>query len=161
MDTLRKIVDKFLEICVIVSASLMVLVVIVQVASRFLLPKTPHWTEEASRIFFIFMVSFASGLALKTKALINVDTIQNLFSKQIKHWIQLVIFLFIFIFMGVVLFESISLMKIGSLQSSPSLQISMSLLFLSMFLLSFFLCFYALFELVDRVKTLRGNKILS
>jgi TRAP-type C4-dicarboxylate transport system permease small subunit len=48
-------------------------------------------------------------------------------------------------------------MKIGSLQSSPSLQISMSFLFLSMFILSFFLCFYALFELMNRVKTLRGK----
>lgn len=157
MEKLQRIVDKFLEICVIASASLMVLVVIVQIVSRFLLPKTPHWTEEASRILFIFMVSFASGLALKTNALINVGTIQNLFSKQIKLVLQLVIFTLVFAFMGIVLFESISLMKIGSLQSSPSLQISMAFLFLSMLLLSFFLCFYALFEIVNRVKILRGK----
>jgi TRAP-type C4-dicarboxylate transport system permease small subunit len=157
MEKLRKKMDTFLEVCVIVSASLMVLVVIIQVVSRFLLPKTPHWTEEASRIFFIFMVSFAGGLALKTKALINVDMVQNLFSKHIKQWLQLVIFLFIFAFMAIVLYESIFLIKIGALQTSPSLQISMSFLFLSMFLLSFFLCFYALLEVLNRIKTIRGK----
>ncbi|NJO01809.1 MAG: TRAP transporter small permease subunit [Bacteroidia bacterium] len=49
--------------------------VLVQIVARFMLVQAPAWTEELARIFFIYAVSFAAGLALKQNYFVAIDLV--------------------------------------------------------------------------------------
>jgi TRAP-type C4-dicarboxylate transport system permease small subunit len=125
----------------------MIMIVTLQVFSRFTLPKTPHWTEEAARIFFIYMVSFAACLAVRNKGFINVDTFIRLLPQKAGKIMQVLIHSIIAIFMSIIMIHSIIFIKIGSIQKSPSLQIPMSFIFFSMFILSLLISIYSIREI--------------
>jgi len=78
MKKLWVLFGRLLELSSILSFLGLVAVVLLQVYARLFLPKSPHWTEEASRFLFIYTVSFASGLAIREKAFVNVDVFTNL-----------------------------------------------------------------------------------
>ena len=103
MTFVSKILDKILQTGVIISSVAMIVVVMIQIVSRFALPQAPHWTEEVARICFIYMVSFASGLAIKENAYINVDTLFNLLPSKMKIYLQIAIHLVVVLLMSTVI----------------------------------------------------------
>ncbi len=157
MDVFRRILDKLLITGTILSGVSMIVVVIIQVIARFSLPTAPPWTEEAARISFIFMVSFAAGLAVRDNAYINVDTFINLLPQKIRQIVNLVIHLFIVFLMAIIFIQSIHLVKIGSMQQSPSLHIPMSYIFFSICILSFFLGLYLFMEAYTNFKEIKNS----
>lgn len=158
MKKVKLIMDKVLEAGALLSFLGMITVVSIQVFARFALPKAPSWTEEAARIFFIYTVSFAGGLAVKAHAFVYVDTFINLLSPKIRTFLKILIYLVISSFMGIVVFQSIAYIKVGVIQSSPALRIPMSYVFTSTFIMSFFIGLYSLIELGKTLTTLRGGK---
>jgi TRAP-type C4-dicarboxylate transport system permease small subunit len=158
MKALKFIMDKVLEAGAFISFLAMISVVTIQVFARFALPKAPHWTEEAARIFFIYTVSFAGGLAVKHKAFVCVDTFTNLLPQKIQYVLTMCIHLIITLFMGIIAYHSVTYIKVGAIQSSPSLRIPMSYVFSSMFIVSFFIGIYSLIELGKTFFALRGGE---
>ncbi len=158
MKKVKFIMDKMLEAGALLSFLGMITVVSIQVFARFALPKAPSWTEEAARIFFIYTVSFAGGLAVKANAFVYVDTLINFFSPKIQTCLKILIHLVISLFMGIVAFQSIGYIKIGVIQSSPALRIPMSYVFTSTFIMSFFIGLYSLIELGKTLTMLQGGK---
>lgn len=159
MKIIKNILNKILETCVVASICGMIVVVAIQIVARFALPKAPYWTEEAARIFFIFMVSFATGLAVKDKALVNVDTFLSLLPCKIRKIVKICTYLLTATLMAIMLIKSITFIKIGSMQRSPSLGIPMSYVFVSMFILSLFVCVYSLIIAWDIIKENKADGI--
>jgi TRAP-type C4-dicarboxylate transport system permease small subunit len=147
-----RILNRILETGVVVSGFAMIVVVIIQIISRFALPMAPAWTEEAARFFFIFTIGFAAGLAVRDHAYVNVDTILNMFSVKIQQWIQLFIHLCIIGFSAVIFIHSISLIKLGMIQRSASLHIPMSIVFSSISILSLSVFIYSCIVLVKKFR---------
>ena len=92
---------RIMEFCVIVTFLGLVAVVLLQVYARLFLPRSPHWTEEASRFLFAYTVSFAAGLAVKEKAYVNVDVFTNLLPEMLKQWLEVLLDLLVAAFMAV------------------------------------------------------------
>ncbi len=158
MQRVKLMMDNALKAGAVLSFLGMILVVSLQVFARFALPKAPSWTEEAARIFFIYTVSFAGGLAVKTRAFVYVDTFINLLPLKIQKFLKVCIHLVIALFMGIVVFQSIAYIKVGVIQSSPALRIPMCYVFASTFIVSFFIGVYSLIEMGKILMTLRGGK---
>ena len=70
---IKKTVEKALKYGTLVSSFALIFSVLLQIYARFFMSNTPAWTEETSRIFFIYTVSFASGLALKDNYFVYLD----------------------------------------------------------------------------------------
>lgn len=157
MKKIAKLIDRILEGGTLVSFVALIAVVFLQVFARFALPKTPHWTEEASRIFFIYTVCFAGGLAVRDKAYVNVDLILVRFRGRIRAFLQLLLDGMVAAFMTVVLFYSIPFVKIGMIQKSAALGVTMSYLFASMLLLSGSVILYTLYDIARDFKALAGR----
>jgi TRAP-type C4-dicarboxylate transport system permease small subunit len=158
MGKVKFIMDKVLEAGALLSFLAMIAVVSIQVFARFALPRAPHWTEEAARIFFIYTISFGAGLAVKANAFVYVDTFINLLPTKIQIFLKMLIHLVISIFMGIIAFHSTTYINVGAIQSSPSLRIPMSYVFASTFIVAFFIGVYSLIELGKILNTLRGGK---
>ena len=152
MNNINKIIEMILKIGTLISFILMIIVVFIQVFCRFVFfLKAPHWTEEASRFLYVYMISFACGIAIKEKAFVNVDTFINKFSLKIQKIIKIIINIIVFIFMLIFLYYSIPYIKIGHLQKSPSFEIRMSYIFFSMFIMGFFVCYFTLINIIDLI----------
>jgi TRAP-type C4-dicarboxylate transport system permease small subunit len=109
-------------------------VVLLQVFARMFLPRAPHWTEEASRFIMLYMVVFASGLAAKERAFVNVDVFINFAKGRSRTLIQLLIDLATITLMAFTAWYGWKNAAVGRIQTSASLSIPMHLIYASMVL---------------------------
>lgn len=151
LQRFKHLMDKALEYCTVICFTGMILVVSVQVFSRFLLPQAPHWTEEASRILFIYTGSFAAGLAVKRQAYVAVDTFVNLLPPRKQLILNCGTQLMVTAFMFLTAWLSTTFVKIGATQMSSSLRIPMNYVFASIFVMTFFIGIYSLIDIGKKI----------
>jgi|TARA_B110000037_G_scaffold134244_1_gene152192 TRAP-type C4-dicarboxylate transport system permease small subunit len=154
MSIYRRI-GKILKMGTLVSTLGLIATVSLQIFARFFLASAPSWTEEASRLFFIYAISFASGIALKNNSYVGLDMFYNMFSARIRKVLDLLIPTLIFALFGVVMVYAIQFVFIGNTERSPSMGIRMSLAFSSIFIMSITICFYASIKIKSAVKNLK------
>lgn len=144
-----KTINKLLGVGTLISTIGFIGSTVIQIFARFFLESAPSWTEEASRLFFIYAMSFAAGLALRDKYFVELDVFYRKFSKKLKFIIDLIIQLctvFLFAVMG---FYSLQYIRLGSTETSPSMQIPMSFAFVSILLMSITVIIYAFVEIIQ------------
>lgn len=132
----------------------LVYVVLLQVYARIFLPQSPHWTEEASRFFFLFCIAFSAGIATRRRAFVNVDIFLNLLGTKLRHIVCLLIDILVLLFMALTFRYAWLNAEVGAMQTSPSLSISMQYIFGSIVLLSLGICLFSLEKIYEDVKTL-------
>lgn len=154
MNKILNAVEKFFKAGAIISFAGLIFVVLLQVYARLFLPRSPHWTEEASRFLFLFTVAFAAGAAMRQRAFVNVDVFVSLAKGKLRSLIQLALDVVIFIFMFIITDYSLVNVKIGAIQTSASLAIPMNYIFGSITLLAAGICIFAAELICKDVKEL-------
>ncbi len=152
---LKKHIEKFLKLGTIWSVFLLISSVLLQIFARFFLAQAPSWTEEVSRLLFIFSVAFAAPLALKSNYYIYLDV----FFKMLKpHWqkrINTFILITTFLLFLILSIGAIKFISMGFTENSPSMGIKMGIAFLSMIILGISMCFFIGLKLIKHFKTPR------
>ncbi|TMM58570.1 TRAP transporter small permease subunit [Maribacter algarum] len=150
---MRKAIGKILKVGTLVSTWGLIAMVLLQIICRFSWFETPSWTEEASRILFIYAISFASGLALKSSNYyVALDAFYNRFSPKLKTFLDKSIPIVIFLLFAVFAFYSIQFVSLGMIEKSPSMGFNMGVSFFSMFIIGSTLCYYAWHKIVKAFK---------
>ena len=126
-----------------------------QIFARFFLTDVPPWTEEASRILFIYSISFASGLAYRGNYFVYLEVFYLGFSSKMKKVVNLVSPILSFFLFGITARYALSVFQMGFSESSPSLQIIMAIPFFSLLVLSCSVSFYSLLSLFKKIKYLK------
>tara|TARA_Y100000768_G_scaffold303630_1_gene237557 strand:+ start:489 stop:953 length:465 start_codon:yes stop_codon:yes gene_type:complete len=126
-----------------------------QIFARFFLTDVPPWTEEASRILFIYSISFASGLAYRGNYFVYLEVFYLGFSSKMKKVVNLVSPILSFLLFGITARYALSVFQMGFSESSPSLQIIMAIPFFSLLVLSCSVSFYSLLSLFKKIKYLK------
>jgi len=157
MKKIWSLFGHLLEISAILSFLGLVAVVLLQVYARLFLPKSPHWTEEASRFLFIYTVSFASGLAIRDRAFVNVDVFVNLLPQTLQRWLQILLDFLVAAFMALVFYYSIRNLGIGRMQTSASLRVPMNYIFASMSVMSGTIVLYSMGAVVRDMRLAPGG----
>lgn len=153
MKRLEHLFSRFLKYGTLISTFALVLSVVVQIYARFFMENAPSWTEEASRVFFIYAISFASGLAFKQHYYVFLDLISGKLNTKADKYLELLVNILIFLLFLVIAIYSISYIQMGLDERSPSLGFNMAISFASMLLLGASLCFYSflkIFQLLRR-----------
>lgn len=125
---------------------------VIQIFARFFLASAPSWTEEASRLFFIYAMSFAAGLALRDKYFVELDVFYRKLPGRAKFIVDLLIQICtvsLFALMGIYAIEYIQL---GITETSPSLRLPMSYAFISILIMALTVVLYALLEIIQLLK---------
>jgi TRAP-type C4-dicarboxylate transport system permease small subunit len=145
----------------------LIAVVLLQVVARMFLPRSPHWTEEASRFLMLYMVAFAAGLAAKERAYVNVDIFINLIKGRPRAVIQLFVDVMSVVLIAVTVWYGWKNAAIGSIQTSASLGIPMHLIYGGMVLHSGSILLYTVALIFEDLKAIatgdvsHGNAALS
>jgi TRAP-type C4-dicarboxylate transport system permease small subunit len=153
----RQIITRILEWGTIISAFALIFTVILQIVTRrFFVAIAPSWTEEASRFFFIYTISFGAGLAQREGYFVSMDYFYRKFNDKIKWIIDLLISLISAILFLVMSVYSIFLIVLGLTETSPGLSLPMSVAFASMLIMSGSVLYYLLIQLIHNIKS--GSK---
>jgi TRAP-type C4-dicarboxylate transport system permease small subunit len=144
-----KTLNKFLSLGTLLSTIGFIGATLIQIFARFFLASAPSWTEEASRLFFIYAISFAAGLALRDKYYVELDVFYRRFSKRIKYMIDILIQLCTVLLFATMGFYSLQYVHLGSTETSPSMRIPMSFAFVSLLVMSVTVVVYALVEITQ------------
>jgi TRAP-type C4-dicarboxylate transport system permease small subunit len=149
-----KLLDRTLEAATILTFVALIIVVCIQIASRYL-PQTFVWTEELSRFLFLFSVSFGAPLALKDKEFINVDLVLNYLPKRAREIYEGFIYLSVVLFCAIVTYWGYQFIGIGRGQTSATMAIDMSLIHSCIFITMLFIGIYAILHVIDYFKGLQ------
>jgi TRAP-type C4-dicarboxylate transport system permease small subunit len=101
------------------------LLVIYQVASRYLLGSPPSWTEELARYLQVWLVLLAAPICLARGMHLSVDYLTPRLPAGPRFFVRSVVLILITLFSVVLTVYGARLLRVASLQVSPALGISM------------------------------------
>lgn len=105
MKKFNKIIDNFAGLCFLI----VLVVILVQIFFRFVLRIGVPWTEEISRLFFIYLIFIGAAVAVRKGEMIVVDTIPNLVKGRLGLFLKLIINVFSFLFILIMFYAAITL----------------------------------------------------
>lgn len=153
MKKLQKLLGKFFKWGTLLSTLGFVGCTIIQIYARFFMEKAPSWTEEAARLFFVFAIGFASGLALKSNYYVHFDFLFEKMKSSWKKRLIVCIDTFTFILFLVFTYYSLQFVAAGLVEKSPSLKFPMAVAFFGVTLIGFAITFYSFTRLIHHFKT--------
>jgi TRAP-type C4-dicarboxylate transport system permease small subunit len=139
---LNKTIGRLLKMGTLLSTYGLLFTVLLQIICRFSPIDTPPWTEEASRLFFIYAMSFAAGLAMKNEFYVHLDMFFDRFPERIKKILNLAIPLITLVLFVVMAIYAIKFVVLGLSEKSPSMGFNMGIAFFSIFIMSASICYY-------------------
>ncbi|MDL5513338.1 TRAP transporter small permease subunit [Arenibacter sp. M-2] len=151
----NKMIGRILKIGTLLSTWGLIFTVLLQIICRFTPFNTPHWTEEASRIFFIYAMSFASGLAMKNEFYVHLDMFYNRLPERIKKILNITVPTMSLILFVVMAIYAIKFVILGIPEKSPSMGFNMGIAFFGMFIMSASISYYLLRKVMKIIKNTR------
>lgn len=149
---MQKAISRILKYGALLSTYALVGSVLLQIFARFFLTNTPPWTEEASRLFFIYATAFAAGLAFEGRYYVHLDVFYNQLSKQVQRVIDIAIPTLVLVLFGLLTISAFRFVILGHQEFSPSMKMRMSFAFCSMLILGASISYYALKDLQKALK---------
>jgi len=149
---IEKSISRILKYGTIASTYLLVGSVLLQIFARYLLPSTPAWTEESSRLFFVYAIAFASGLALKEAYYVHMEVFFDRFPQWAKRVLSVLTPIMLFLLLLCVAVYSVSFVVLGISERSPSMKFSMSYVFFSMVIMAVSMSYFAFKDLLNSIR---------
>lgn len=113
----RLIFEKIVDTAVKLVGMALVVVILLQIAFRYLIPMSAAWTDEISRYLFMWFCFLGSAYAMYKEAHFSIDFIAQRMSLKGKYYLAFfsriltVLFSIFLIYYGVQLMETVRLMK--------------------------------------------------
>ncbi|GLO64517.1 MULTISPECIES: TRAP transporter small permease [Oceanobacillus] len=148
MNVMRKI-DKILGIIAMLLFAALLLVVIIQILSRYF-PYDFIWTEELSRYLFVYSIVIAAPLALRKQEFIKVDMLIEFLPKHVRRIYESVIAVLILLFSVVLFIYGFNLVTLGIDFYAPTLGFSMAYTYAAIPLLAVLLIVYSVVYIIDQ-----------
>lgn len=159
--SIKKVLDRSLELLVIVVVAVLVVDVLWQVFTRFVLKDPSTWTEELAVFMLIWVSLLGAAVALNRGAHLGIDYFVGKLSPQKRLYTEIFTFLCILIF-------SLTVMVLGGInlvsstlkleQMSPAMGIKVGYVYLAVPISGFFLVLYSAIGMFERVITLFRNE---
>jgi TRAP-type transport system small permease protein len=143
--------DRVLSFLTVASFSGVIIVVMIQIMSRYL-PYTAIWTEELTRYLFLYAICFGAPLALLRGEFINVDLIFAKMSHNVRRFYEVFIYLLILALGGVLVKEGWFFYQLGKNQTSATMPFQMSAIHASILIMSIFLVVYSIVKIVRLIR---------
>ncbi len=145
-------VYKLFKAGALLSMSAMIAVVTLQVFARYFLDATPHWTEEAARMLFIYAVAFGTAIGIKNGDFIRLDLIGKYLTPAMDRLLDLVTDVAVVLFAFLLVVSSINFVRLGMDELSPALELTMGFIFISLAIIGLAVFLFTITKLVQSIK---------
>lgn len=158
--TIKSVLDRSLEVLVMIAVAILVLDVLWQVFTRFILNDPSTWTEELAVFMLIWVSLLGAAVALNRGAHLGIDYFVGKLPPRTRIATEVLVFLCISAFSLLVMVGGgtglvVSTLQLG--QQSPALQVKVGYVYLAIPISGFFLTLYAVIGLAERLQSLRRN----
>ena len=150
-----KFVEKVLNTLLFLMFAVMFFVVLLQVFGRFIPGLTVPWTEELTRLSFVYMIALGAPLAIKYDDFARVDIVLEMLPLRGKLFLELIISVGVLAFGIFVGYQSLDLIILGARQTSVYLRIPMYFSYFSIPLCYLLTFAAAIFNVIERCKDFR------
>jgi len=151
---LRNLLIRSLEITVMIVVAVLVLDVVWQVATRFILKDPSRWTDELATMLLIWVSLLGASVGFIRKAHLGVDYFVGKLRGKLKIFVEFLVYLLIIAFAVLILIYGGYMIVSKTLetgQPSPALQIEMGYVYLALPISGIFI---AIFSLEAAIQTL-------
>ena len=158
MKYLKLVLDKFLEVLLMVSVAVLVVDVLWQVFTRFIMGKPSSWTEELATFLLIWVSLLGAAVALGRGAHLGIDYFTHKLSERDRIQTELFVFAVVSLFsLLVMVIGGIGLVKqtLALAQISVALHIPMGYIYLAIPISGAFLVLYGMIGFFERVTMLK------
>ncbi len=138
-----RMITRILQLATLLSALAFITSVLFQIYARFFMTSAPSWTEEASRFFFIYAMSFSAGLAVKDNEYVFLDFFYTRMSFNFQRVIDIMVPILVtglFVIVGI---QAFSFVQLGINEKSPSIPMPMAWAFASILIMPLSIAFYS------------------
>jgi TRAP-type C4-dicarboxylate transport system permease small subunit len=160
LRTVKKVLDRTLEVLVMLVVAVLVLDVLWQVFTRLVLKNPSTRTEELATFMLIWVSLLGAAVALNRGAHLGIDYFVSKLPVRTRIFTEAIVFfcvaafaLFVMVLGGIDLVSS--MLELG--QESPALRVKMGYVYLAVPISGAFLTLYAVVGLVERVRGLLQN----
>lgn len=116
---------RIVEMALAAILAAMALLVIYQVAARYLFNRPPGWTEELARFLQVWLVMLGAPICLRRGMHLAVDYLGARLAPATRRGVQCLVFLFVAVFSLTLTVYGFRLLDVAAMQRSPALGISM------------------------------------
>ena len=151
---IKKVLDKFLEILLTIVMGVLVLDVVWQVFTRYVLGEPSSWSEELATFLMIWVGMLGASVALHRGAHLGIDYFVGKLSIRVRTWTEVVVFAAIGLFSLFVLLIGGGLLTRTMLQMgqvSPAMGLKIGYVYLALPISGFFLVIYSVELLIERI----------
>jgi TRAP-type C4-dicarboxylate transport system permease small subunit len=163
--SIKKTLDSSLEFLVIAVVAVLVVDVLWQVFTRFILKNPSTWTEELAVFMLIWVSLLGAAVALNRGAHLGIDYFVGKLSPKKRLYTEIFVFLCISAF-------SLTVMVVGGIelvsntlkleQVSPALGVPVGYVYLAVPISGFFLVLYSVIGLVERLtQVFKGGPVVT
>lgn len=141
METLLKfkhVIDRILLIASLLLLVVMVFIIIYQVFSRELFSVTPAWSEELSRLLFVWVSFFGIAYGFKEKLHIGVGAVVNKFPDKVQDVFDYIAKIIVIGFGIIMMYYGWRFMMLMGYSTMPALGVPSSILYASIPFAGFF-----------------------
>lgn len=146
------ILDRALKQVLWLLVALLTASVFLQVVSRFVLKYPLPWTEEVSRIAFVYSIFVGATIAVREKTHLNIDAILVVLPKGMARALTILGSLLVGVFLGFVTWEGIVLVRATGVQMTPVMQLPFRHLYLVVPASGALMLFYLILGVVDYIR---------
>lgn len=127
---LLAILDRALKYVLTLLIVILTVSVFLQVLIRFVFKYPLPWTEEVSRIAFVYSIFVGATIAVREKTHLNVDAILVLLPKRVARAITVLGAFLVAIFLGFMTWEGAVFVRATGVQMTPVMQVPFRYLYL-------------------------------
>jgi TRAP-type C4-dicarboxylate transport system permease small subunit len=131
--------------------------VFLQVLSRFVFKYPLLWTEEVSRIAFVYSIFVGATIAVRENTHLNVDVLLVVLPKGMARVITVFGSVLVGIFLGFVTWEGTALVRATGIQMTPVMQIPFRYLYLVIPASGALMLLYLVLGMIDYLRK-KGNR---
>jgi len=160
LQIVKKVLDRSLEVLVMVVVAVLVLDVLWQVFTRLVLRNPSTVTEELATFMLIWVALLGAAVALGRGAHLGIDYFVGKLPVRAKVFTEVIVFFcvaafsfFVMVVGGIDLVAS--MLELG--QESPALRVKVGYVYLAVPISGFFLTLYAIMGLLERLARLRSG----
>lgn len=129
-----------------------------QVFMRFVVNNASSWSEELTRLLFVWASFLAAGIGIKEHVHVGIDVVVGLLPKGVQKWISVAVNAAIAAFGGWLSYGCLELMKKTTKQFSAALHYPRPLIYAAIFVFGILCVIYAVQEIILILKGKGGKE---
>jgi len=142
-------INKCLNWVSIISITVMLFIIFLQVIFRYVLHSSLTFSEELARYLFVWTVFMGSAVVARDNGHIVVGVLTERLKGKKAKYVKSAAYIFTMTFVAILFFQGLKMMRLSSFQHSPALGLSMSLVYLAIPIATFVMFFNILILVLD------------